>query len=57
MRYAFVIAMLLGSTLLVRAEPIERDKWIAQTGKASKSCKLNFGRNSGKTRATITHAV
>jgi hypothetical protein len=29
MRYAFVIAMLLGSTLLAQAEPIDRDKWIA----------------------------
>jgi hypothetical protein len=42
MRYALVIAMLLGSALLARAEPIDRDKWIAQTGKASKSCLAKF---------------
>jgi hypothetical protein len=42
MRYALVIAMLLGSTLLAQAEPIDRDKWIAQTGRASKSCLAKF---------------
>ena len=42
MRYALVIAMLLGPTLFAQAEPINRDKWIAQTGKASKSCLAKF---------------
>ena len=57
MRYALVIAMLLGSTLLAQTESIDRDKWIAQTGKASNPATLNFGRNSGRTRATVTQAV
>ena len=51
MRYALVIAILLGSTLLARSEPIDRDKWIALTGKASKSClakfRQKFGENKG----------
>lgn len=48
MRYALVIAMLLGSTLLAQAEPIDRDKWIAQTGKASKSCLAKFRQKFGE---------
>ena len=48
MRYALVIAMLLGSTLLAQAEPIDRDKWIAQTGRASKSCLAKFLRIAKK---------
>jgi hypothetical protein len=48
MRYALVIAMLLGSTLLAQAEPIDRDKWIAQTGKASKSCQAKFRQKFGE---------
>ena len=48
MRYALVIAMLLGSTLLAQAEPIDRDKWIAQTGKASKSCLAKFRQKFGQ---------
>jgi hypothetical protein len=47
MRYALVIAMLLGSTLLAQAEPIARDKWIAQTAKASKSCLAKFRQKFG----------
>ena len=47
-RYALVIAMLLGSTLLAQAEPIARDKWIAQTGKASKSCLAKFRQKFGE---------
>ncbi|WP_108519513.1 hypothetical protein [Bradyrhizobium algeriense] len=42
MRYVFVIAMLLGSTLLAQAEPIDRNKWIAQTERANKSCLAKF---------------
>ena len=48
MRYALVIAMLLGSTLLAQAEPIDRDKWIAQTGKASKPCLAKFRQKFGE---------
>ena len=48
MRYALVIAMLLGSTLLAQAEPIARDKWIAQTGRASKSCLAKFRQKFGE---------
>ncbi len=48
MRYALVIAMLLGSTLLAQAEPIDRDKWIAQTGGASKSCLAKFRQKFGE---------
>jgi hypothetical protein len=48
MRYALVMAMLLGSTLAAQAEPINRDKWIAQTGKASKSCLAKFRQKFGE---------
>lgn len=51
MRYALVIAMLLGSTLLAPAEPIDRDKWIAQTGKASKSCLAKFRQKFGEDKS------
>src|SRR6266581_3908742 len=43
-----VIAMLLGSTLLAQAEPIDCDKWIAQTGRASKSCLAKFRQKFGE---------
>ena len=42
MRYALIIAMLIGSTLLAQSEPLDRDKWVKQTGKASKSCLAKF---------------
>ena len=47
MRYV-VIAMLLVPTLLAQAEPINRDKWIAQTGRASKSCLAKFLQKFGE---------
>ena len=47
-RRALVIAMLLGSTLLAQAEPIDRDKWIAQTARASKSCLAKFRQKFGE---------
>jgi hypothetical protein len=50
MRYALVIAMLLGSTLLAQAEPIDRDKWIAQTGRANKSCLAKFRQKFGEAK-------
>ena len=56
MRYALVIAMLLGSTLLAQAEPIDRSG-SRRLEKRANLASLNFGRNSGKTRAAITHAV
>jgi hypothetical protein len=51
MRYALVIAMLLGWTLLAQAEPIARDKWIAQTARASKSCLAKFRQKFGEDKA------
>ena len=48
MRYALVIAMLLGSTLLAQAEPIDRDMWIAQTERANKSCFAKFRQKFGE---------
>lgn len=42
MRYALIIAMLLGSTCLVRAEPLDRDKWVGQTARANKACLAKF---------------
>jgi hypothetical protein len=42
LRYALIIAMLLGSTLLAQAEPVDRDKWVQQTARASKSCLAKF---------------
>ena len=39
--------MLLGPTLLAQAEPIDRDKWVAQTGRASKSCLAKFRQKFG----------
>jgi hypothetical protein len=50
-RYALIIAILLGSTPLVQAEPLDRAKWVEQTGRASKSClakfRLKFGEAKG----------
>ena len=58
MRYALVIAMLLGSTLLAQAEPIDRDKWIAQTGRASKSCLAKFRQKFGEDKGhNYSHCV
>ena len=42
MRYALIITISLGSTLLAQAEPIDRGRWIQQTGRASKSCLAKF---------------
>ena len=48
MRYALAIAMLLGSTLLVQAEPLDRDKWAKQTGNATKTCLAKFRQKFGE---------
>ena len=57
MRYALMIAMLLGSMLLVRAEPLDRDKWVGQTGRASKSCLAKFRQKFGEAKGHITLSV
>ena len=57
MRYALVIAMLLGSTLLAQAEPIAVTSGSRRLEERANPASLNFGRNSGKTRATITQSV
>ena len=41
MRYTLIIVMLLGSTVL-RAEPLEREKWIGQTERANQTCLAKF---------------
>ena len=50
MRYALIIAMLLGSTCLARAQPLDRGKWVGQTGKASKSCLAKFRQKFGEAK-------
>ena len=50
MRYALIIAMLLGSTLLAQAEPLERRKWVEQSGRASKSCLAKFRQKFGEAK-------
>ena len=50
MRYALIIAMLLGSTFLARAQLLDRDKWVRQTGKASKSCLAKFRQKFGEAK-------
>jgi hypothetical protein len=47
MRYALIIAMLLASTLLADAEPLDRQKWSKQTERASKSCLIKFRQKFG----------
>ena len=42
MRYTLIIAVLLGSTLLARAEPLEREKWVGETARANKTCLAKF---------------
>ena len=56
-RYALVIAILLGLTSLVRAEPIDREKWIAQTGRASKSCFAKFRQKFGEDKQKFSNCV
>ena len=50
MRYALIIAISLGSTLLAQAEPLDRDKWVEQTGRASKSCLVKFRQKFGEAK-------
>lgn len=48
MRYALIIAMLLGSTFLTQAEPLDRDKWVGQTARANKTCLAKFRQKFGE---------
>ena len=47
MRYDLIIAMLLGSTLLARGQPLDREKWVGQTGRASRTCLAKFRQKFG----------
>ena len=47
MRSALIIAMLLGSTLLAQGEPLDREKWVVQTGRANTSCLAKFRHKFG----------
>jgi hypothetical protein len=46
-RYVLIIAMLLWSMPLAHAEPLDRNKWVKQTGIASKSCLAKFRQKFG----------
>jgi hypothetical protein len=46
-RYALIIAMLLGSTLLARGQPLDREKWVGQTRRASRTCLAKFRQKFG----------
>jgi hypothetical protein len=50
MRYALAIATLLGSTLLVQSEPLDRDKWAKQTANTSKTCLAKFRQKFGEAK-------
>jgi len=50
MRYALAIVMLLGSTLLAQSEFLDRDKWVKQTGNASKTCLAKFRQKFGEAK-------
>ena len=46
-RYALIIAMLLRSTLLAQGEPLDREKWVGQTGRANRTCLAKFRQKFG----------
>lgn len=50
MRYALIITMLLGSTFLAQAEPLDRDQWVGQTARANKSCLAKFRKIFGEAK-------
>ena len=52
-RYALIIAMLLGSTLLAQGEPLDREKWAGQIGRANKTCLAKFRQKSGRAKDHI----
>src|SRR6516225_2736487 len=39
--------MLLGSTLLAQGEPLDREKWVGQTGRANRICLAKFRQKFG----------
>ena len=41
-RYGLIIAILLGPTVLAQGEPLDREKWAGQTGRANKTCLAKF---------------
>jgi hypothetical protein len=47
-RNALIIAMLLGSTLLAQGEPLDREKWVGQTGRANRTCLAKFREKFGR---------
>ena len=46
-RYALIIAMLLGSTLLAQGEPLDRQKRVGQIGRAKRTCLAKFRQKFG----------
>ena len=50
MRYALIIAMFLGPTVLAKAEPVDRDKWVGQTARANKACLAKFRQKFGEAK-------
>ena len=50
MRYVLIIAMLFGSTFLVRAQALDRDKWVGQTSRANKACLAKFRQKFGEAK-------
>ena len=57
MRYALIIAMLLGSSFHAQAEPLDHEKWVGQTGKASKACFDKFRQKFGGAAKDHNYAV
>ena len=57
MRYALIIAMLLGSTFLTQAETLDRNKWVGQIARANKTCLTKFRQKFGKERTATTLIV
>ena len=52
-RYALIIAMLLRSTLLAQGEPLDREKWVGQTGRANRTCLAKFRQKFGEAKDHI----
>ena len=46
-RYALIVAVLFGSTLLAQGEPLDREKWVGQTGRANRTCLAKFRQKFG----------
>jgi hypothetical protein len=52
-RYVLIIAILLGSTLLAQGEPLDREKWVGQTGRANRTCLAKFRHKFGEAKDHI----